>query len=359
MKQVLVELGERAYPIYIGPGLLQRAGELLAERLTGPVLVVTNTVVRELHLQRLLEGLADVPVETLTLEDGERHKTLDAMNAIITRLLELRYGRDCALVALGGGVVGDVTGFAAACYQRGVSYAQAPTTLLAQVDSSVGGKTAVNHRLGKNMIGAFHQPVAVLSDAGALVTLPAREFRAGLAEIVKYGVINDAPFFGWLEENMAELLQREPACLTRAIELSCRNKADITARDERESGLRALLNFGHTFGHALETALNYETLLHGEAVAVGMAMAADLSVVATGLPAADAERIKALLRRAELPVSLPEAARRAPLRALMSVDKKAQQGRLRLVLLQALGKAIVTADFNEADLAGVIARYGD
>ena len=358
MKQVAVELGERAYPIYIGPGLLQRAGELLAERLTGPVLVVTNTVVQGLHLQGLLEGLGDVPVATLTLEDGERHKTIDAMNAIITRLLELRYGRDCALVALGGGVVGDVTGFAAACYQRGVRYAQAPTTLLAQVDSSVGGKTAVNHPLGKNMIGAFHQPVAVLSDTNALATLPAREFRAGLAEIIKYGLINDAPFFDWLEENMAELLQREPACLTRAIESSCRNKARIAARDERESGLRALLNFGHTFGHALETALNYETLLHGEAVAVGMAMAADLSVLAAGLPAADAERIKTLLRRAELPVSLPGAARGAPLRALMAVDKKAQQGRLRLVLLQALGKAAVTADFNEADLTGVIARYG-
>ena len=279
------------------------------------------------------------------------------MNGIITRLLEQRFSRTCTLVALGGGVIGDVTGFAAACYQRGVSYVQVPTTLLAQVDSAVGGKTAVNHRLGKNMIGAFHQPAAVLSDTDVLASLPARELRAGVAEIIKYGLINDAPFFDWLEDNMDGLLQRDAACLAHAIEVSCRNKAAIVTRDERESGLRAILNLGHTFGHAIETALNYETWLHGEAVAAGMSMAAHLSARSTGFPQSDVRRVNSLLEKAGLPVRLPDMLRSEQLRELMAVDKKSRHGRLHLVLLDEIGKAVVTSEFREADLEDTLGYY--
>ena len=340
MKELVVELGERAYPIYIGAGLLPRAAALVETRLSEQVLVVSNTVVAPLYLEKLLDGLPGISARTLVIEDGEQHKTLETLNGIITRLLEERFSRTCTLIALGGGVIGDVTGFAAACYQRGVNYIQIPTTLLAQVDSAVGGKTAVNHRLGKNMIGAFHQPVAVISDTDALATLPARELRAGVAEIIKYGLINDAEFFCWLEENMDGLLRRDPACLSHAIEVSCRTKSAIVARDEREDGARALLNLGHTFGHAIETALNYQTWLHGEAVAAGMAMAAHLSVSTTGFPEREARRVNALLEQAGLPVSLPDTIRREQLRELMSVDKKARHGRLRLVLLEEIGKAV-------------------
>ena len=357
MKQVSVELGNRSYPIYIGGGLMQKAADFIGDRLTGQTLVVTNTVVERLYLEKLLAGLSGSHAETLVIEDGERHKTVDTMNKIITRLLEKQFSRTCTLIALGGGVIGDLTGFASACYQRGVSYIQVPTTLLAQVDSAVGGKTAVNHRLGKNMIGAFHQPAAVISDTDTLASLPPREFRAGVAEIIKYGLINDARFFCWLEENIDGLLQREPACLIHAIEVSCQNKAKVVARDERESGLRAILNLGHTFGHALETALNYETWLHGEAVAAGISMAAHLSVKTTGFAQADANRINALLEKAGLPVSLPKAVQREQLRELMSVDKKTQRGQLHLVLLREIGKAVITPEFSEADLAETLAYY--
>ena len=260
-------------------------------------------------------------------------------------------------MALGGGVIGDVTGFAAACYQRGVKYVQIPTTLLAQVDSSVGGKTAVNHRLGKNMIGAFHQPNAVITDTQVLTTLPDREFRAGMAEIIKYGLINDAQFFYWLEENMTALLNREPELISHAINVSCRNKAEIVARDERESGLRAILNLGHTFAHAIETALDYKNCLHGEAVAVGMSMAAKLSIKTTGLTQSDAQRIDSLLNKTGLVISMPEGITHEHFRGLMSVDKKAKDGQLYLVLLEAIGKAIVTAEFSETDLTDTIAHY--
>lgn len=357
MKQVDVELGERSYPIYTGGGLLRRAAELLDERLTEQTLIVTSAVVEPLYLERLQDGLGGAPACALVLEEGERHKTFAAVDRIITRLLEERFNRTCTLLALGGGVVGDITGFAAACYQRGVRYAQVPTTLLAQVDSAVGGKTAVNHRLGKNMIGAFHQPVAVLSDTDALDTLPPREFRAGVAEVIKYGLSNDAPFFDWLEDNMEALLRRDQDCLAHAVATSCRNKAAVVAQDEREAGRRAILNLGHTFGHALETALDYRDWLHGEAVAVGMAMAAHLSVKAAGLPAADAARVTALLERAGLPVKLPPAAAPARLRELMAVDKKNQHGRLRLVLLEGIGRAVVTAEFKDADLNAVLEHY--
>ena len=357
MKQVVVELGNRSYPIYIGAGLLQRAADLIGTRLSEQTLVVSNTIVAPLYLETLLDGLTGIQARTLIVEDGERHKTAETMNGIITRLLELQFNRTCTLIALGGGVIGDVTGFAAACYQRGVRYIQIPTTLLAQVDSAVGGKTAVNHKLGKNMIGAFHQPAAVLSDTDVLASLPARELRAGIAEIIKYGLINDARFFGWLEDNIDGLVQRDAACLAHAIEVSCRNKARIVALDERESGLRAILNLGHTFGHAIETALGYKTWLHGEAVAAGMSMAAHLSVKTTGLAQADARRVNALLEKAGLPVSLPDTIRREQLRELMNVDKKTRHGRLHLVLLQEIGKAVVTPEFDEADLEDTLGYY--
>lgn len=357
MKQLAVDLGSRSYPIYIGAGLLRQTAELAGDLLGEQTLVVSNTVVAPLYLETLLGGLVGIPARTLVIEDGERHKTMETLNGIITRLLEEQFSRTCTLVALGGGVIGDVTGFAAACYQRGVCYIQVPTTLLAQVDSAVGGKTAVNHGLGKNMIGAFHQPAAVISDTDMLASLPAREFRAGVAEVIKYGLINDREFFCWLEDNMDGLLQRDAGCLAHAIEVSCRNKAGIVARDERESGLRAILNLGHTFGHAIETALNYETWLHGEAVAAGMCMAADLSVKTTGLTRADARRVNTLLGKAGLPVSLPDTVSREQLRELMAVDKKSRHGRLHLVLLEEIGKAVVTADFEEADLAATLAGY--
>ena len=357
MKQVVVELGNRSYPIYIGAGLLQRAADLIGTRLSEQTLVVSNTVVAPLYLETLLNGLTGIQARTLIVEDGERHKTAETMNGIITRLLELQFNRTCTLIALGGGVIGDVTGFAAACYQRGVRYIQIPTTLLAQVDSAVGGKTAVNHKLGKNMIGAFHQPAAVLSDTDVLASLPARELRAGIAEIIKYGLINDARFFGWLEDNIDGLVQRDAACLAHAIEVSCRNKARIVALDERESGLRAILNLGHTFGHAIETALGYKTWLHGEAVAAGMSMAAHLSVKTTGLAQADARRVNALLEKAGLPVNLPDTIRSDQLRELMAVDKKTRHGRLHLVLLQEIGKAVVTPEFDEADLEDTLGIY--
>lgn len=357
MKQLVVDLGSGSYPIYIGPGLLQQAAELAGDQLGEQTLVISNAVVAPLYLETLLDGLGDVPARTLVIEDGERHKTLDTLNRIITRLLEAQFSRTCTLVALGGGVVGDVTGFAAACYQRGVRYLQAPTTLLAQVDSAVGGKTAVNHRLGKNMIGAFHQPGAVISDTDVLESLPAREFRTGVAEVIKYGLINDSAFFCWLEDNMDGLLQRDAACLAHAIEVSCRNKAEIVSRDEREQGLRALLNLGHTFGHAIETALDYETWLHGEAVAAGLCMAAHLSIRTTGFRHSDALRVHALLEKAGLPVTLPDVVSPEQLRALMAVDKKARHGRLHLVLLEQIGRAVVTPDFKEADLAATLTHY--
>ena len=357
MKQLVVKLGERSYPIYIGAGLLSRAAALAGIQSGAQILVVSNSVVSPLYLETLLGGLGDATVRTLIIEDGEQHKTMETLNGIITRLLEERFNRTCTLIALGGGVIGDVTGFAAACYQRGVRYIQIPTTLLAQVDSAVGGKTAVNHKLGKNMIGAFHQPAAVLSDTDVLASLPAREFRAGLAEVIKYGLINDNEFFCWLEHNMDGLLQRDAACLTHAIEVSCRNKAGVVARDERESGLRAILNLGHTFGHAIETALNYDTWLHGEAVAAGMSMAAHLSTKTTGFGASDARRVNSLLEKAGLPVSPPDTVSREQLREHMAVDKKNRHGRLHLVLLEEIGKAMVTPDFEEADLEATLARY--
>lgn len=277
MKTLHVELGDRRYPLYIGPGLLGQA-ELLRPHIAGrQVLVVTNTTVAPLYLERTCAALQGLRYEAVILPDGERYKTLETLDAVFTALLEKRFDRHCTILALGGGVIGDLAGFAAACYQRGVDFIQVPTTLLAQVDSSVGGKTAVNHPLGKNMIGAFYQPRCVLADTETLNTLPDRELSAGLAEVIKYGLIRDRPFLEWLEANLDALLIRDAAALSEAIERSCRNKAEIVAADERETGERALLNLGHTFGHAIETGVGYGQWLHGEAVAAGTVLAADLS----------------------------------------------------------------------------------
>ena len=359
MKTVTVALGARSYPIHIGDNLLAECAPLLADTLPRQVLIVSNATVAPLYLERARAALAalDRRIDSLIIQDGERYKTLDTFAEIITYLLQKKHDRRCALLALGGGVVGDLTGFAAACYQRGVDYAQLPTTLLAQVDSAVGGKTAVNHALGKNMIGAFHQPRAVIADTAVLATLPEREFRAGLAEVIKYGCIRDAAFFAWLEKNMAPLKRREPAALAYAVERSCVNKAEVVAADEKESGARALLNLGHTFGHAIETALGYRDWLHGEAVAAGICMAADLSA-RRGMLAADGyERIVALLRAAELPLAPPPRVTAERLREGMAVDKKIRDGALRLVLLRAPGRAALSDDFTEEELMRTLRAF--
>ncbi len=341
MQTLHVDLGERSYPIYIGPGLLGKA-ELLRPHIPGTqVLVVSNETVAPLYLKKTTAALDGLQHAAVILPDGERYKTLEILNRIFDELLERRFGRNCTLLALGGGVVGDITGFAAACYQRGVHLIQIPTTLLAQVDSSVGGKTGVNHPLGKNMIGAFHQPRCVVADTDTLNTLPDRELSAGLAEVIKYGLIRDLPFLEWLESAMDALLQRQPTALTYAIERSCRNKADIVAADERESGVRALLNLGHTFGHAIETGVGYGVWLHGEAVAAGLYLAAELSARLGWLRTEQVQRVVALLRRARLPLQPPPQLTTEELLQLMAVDKKAQDGRLRLVLLQPLGAGVI------------------
>jgi 3-dehydroquinate synthase len=309
------------------------------------VLVVTNTTVAPLYLQRVLEALSAYTVETITLPDGEQYKTLEVLQQVYDVLLARRFDRRSTLIALGGGVIGDITGFAAATYQRGVAYVQVPTTLLAQVDSSVGGKTGVNHPLGKNMIGAFHQPRSVIADTDTLSTLDDRQLRAGLAEVIKYGLIRDRGFFNWLEARVDELLARDPEALAYAIERSCQNKTEVVAGDEWESGQRALLNLGHTFGHAIETGMGYGIWLHGEAVAAGMVMAADLSTRLGWLNARDRDRIEVLLQRAGLPTRGPDALESERLLELMAVDKKAMEGRLRLVLLKGIGEAMVTTAF--------------
>lgn len=357
MREITVNLGVRSYPVCIGSGLLDSA-EVFARLIKTPrVLVVTNTVVAPLYLDRVLQSLQAFEARSHVIPNGESHKTLDVMNGIISRLLQLEFGRDACLVALGGGVVGDIAGFAAACYQRGIRYVQVPTTLLAQVDSAVGGKTAVNHPLGKNMIGAFHQPGGVVADTAALRTLPQREISAGLAEIIKYGLIKDARFFSWLEKEMGALLDLRPEALEYAIESSCRFKAEVVEADEFENGVRAVLNLGHTFGHAIETGLDYSGWLHGEAVAVGMLMAADLSFRLGWLDPSVPKRLFNLVRRAGLPVQLPDALTPERLRELMAIDKKSRSGRLRLVLLRRIGEAVVTDEFDERLLHESIRKY--
>ena len=345
MRTLQVDLGDRSYPIYIGPRLIGDA-ELYRRHLVGrQVMVVSNETVAPLYLDAVVGALGGYQVETVVLHDGEAYKTLEELNRIFDALLTHRFDRRCNLLALGGGVVGDMTGFAAACYQRGVNFVQVPTTLLAQVDSSVGGKTGVNHPLGKNMIGAFHQPLCVVADTDTLNTLPDRELSAGLAEVVKYGLIDDPAFFAWLEDNMPALRARDAEALAYAIERSCHDKARVVSADEREAGQRALLNLGHTFGHAIETGMGYGEWLHGEAVATGMCLAADLSRRLGWITDAELARTRELVRRAGLPVDPPSGIGVDRFLELMAVDKKVLDGRLRLVLLKGIGKAVVTDGF--------------
>jgi len=349
-----VDLGERSYPIVIGRHLLDDAS--FARHVPGKrVAIVTNTVVAPLYLERLTAMLEAAGKECIAvvLPDGEEEKNVDNLMQIFTALLENKCDRKTTLVALGGGVIGDMTGFAAASYMRGVPFVQVPTTLLAQVDSSVGGKTAINHQLGKNMIGAFYQPQSVLADTATLATLPERELSAGLAEVIKHGAIIDADFFHWQEANMAKLIARDDAALAHAIKRSCEIKADVVRQDEREGGLRAILNFGHTFGHAIEAGLGYGEWLHGEAVGCGMVMAADLSVRLGYLAPADRDRIVALVRAAQLPTVAPDLGEARWLE-LMEVDKKNEGGQIKFILLKPLGAATITsvpADLLKATLA--------
>ncbi|HVO46939.1 MAG TPA: 3-dehydroquinate synthase [Steroidobacteraceae bacterium] len=344
-----VELGERSYPIVIGAGLLSDP-ELLRQHIPArDVLIVSNTTVAPLYLQPVATALGPRRVVEAILPDGESNKTLATVGRVIDVLVANRFGRDSCVVALGGGVVGDMAGFAAACYQRGVAYVQLPTTLLAQVDSSVGGKTGVNHPGGKNLIGAFHQPQAVLADTSTLSTLPPRELRAGLAEVIKYGLICDAAFFTWLETHAGELLAGDTAALAHVIRRSCEIKARIVGRDEREHGDRALLNLGHTFGHAIESATHYTEWLHGEAVGAGLLMAATMSREAGLLGEAEVLRVRALLERVGLPVKIGGVAPDVALEH-MRIDKKVVANRLRLVLMRAIGDAFVTADYPEEAL---------
>jgi 3-dehydroquinate synthase len=344
-ERVAIELGDRSYAILIGAGLLDAAEVWSDTPRSAQALVVTNTTVAPLYAQRLRRAVADrhEQVHIVALPDGEEHKGWETLNRIFDELLAKACDRKTVLYALGGGVVGDMTGFAAACYMRGVPFVQVPTTLLAQVDSSVGGKTAINHPLGKNMIGAFHQPVAVVADTATLATLPPRELAAGLAEVAKYGAIHDLAFLEWIEDHAGALLQRDAAALAHVIRRSCEIKAEIVAADERESGARALLNFGHTFGHAIESAQGYGNWLHGEAVAAGMAMAARFSSRLGRLPAADAERLVKLLEKLGLPVRPPRIATDVWL-GYMGRDKKNEAGRVTLILLDALGRASVVKD---------------
>jgi len=359
MNTVEVALSERSYPIFIGSGLLARS-DLYRDKIGQQVMVVSNTTVAQWYLTPLLETLRAAGIEdvdTVVLPDGESYKNLETLNTIFTRLLEKRYNRTVTLVALGGGVVGDMTGFAAACYQRGVGFIQMPTTLLSQVDSSVGGKTGVNHALGKNMIGAFYQPRCVLIDLDVLSTLPARELSAGLAEVIKYGLIYDAEFFAWLEKNIEVLLRKDPQALTYAIKRSCEIKAEVVAQDEKENGLRAILNLGHTFGHAIETHQGYGNWLHGEAVGCGMAMASDLSHRLGWLTTPELKRVRDLIERAELPVRSPEGMSAEDFLGHMAVDKKVLTKKLRLVLLRGIGSSIVTEKFDAHLLDETLAAF--
>ncbi len=353
-RQVSVDLGERRYPIHIGRGLLARR-DLLDEAVSArQVLVVSNEVVAPLYLHTLQEALGDRRFAAVTLRDGEQEKQLAAMLPVFDELLVQGFGRDCQIIALGGGVIGDLAGFVAATYQRGVAFIQVPTTLLAMVDSSVGGKTGVNHPRGKNMIGAFHQPRAVIADLDVLDTLPDRELRAGMAEVIKYALLGDREFLVWLEDHLDAALARDGDTLAHIVERSCRNKAAIVAADERETGQRALLNLGHTFGHAIEAARGYGDWLHGEAIAAGMCMAAELSARAGWIDDADCARATALIARAGLPTRPPGDIGPERFREFMARDKKNRAGELRLVLLRGLGDAVVTADYPEAALTATL-----
>ncbi|MEH6589184.1 MAG: 3-dehydroquinate synthase [Halioglobus sp.] len=355
MHTLHVDLGERSYPVYIGRDLFSDS-ELLSRHIAGSqVVLVSNETVAPIYLDRVRAALGDArKVCEVILPDGEQYKTLDTLGTIFDQVMAARHSRNTTFIAVGGGVVGDVTGFAAACYQRGVNFIQVPTTLLAQVDSSVGGKTGVNHPLGKNMIGAFHQPQAVLIDTNTLGTLPKREFAAGLAEVVKYGLICDQPFYQWLHDNIERLLAREEAALAEAIERSCANKAKVVAADEFEGGVRAILNLGHTFGHAIETDQGYGEWLHGEAVATGMLLAMKLSATRGWLAESDVQAFSNLLQTMGLPVAAPTDMSADRFLDLMSRDKKVVDGNLRLILLRAIGDACIVDDASDTELRDLL-----
>ena len=354
MQTLHVELGDRRYPIFIGRQLDPKT--LLAPYIKGQqVMIVTNTTLEQLYLSHYVHDLESLgkKVATCVLPDGEKYKNLENLNLIFDALLEAGFNRDCTVLALGGGVIGDMAGFASACFQRGVYFIQVPTTLLSQVDSSVGGKTGINHPLGKNMLGAFKQPEVVMADMAQLRTLPARELSAGLAEVIKYALLGDLEFLAWLEQHMDGLLAGDESLLAQAVYRSCAHKARIVANDEKEQGERALLNLGHTFGHAIESYLGYGKWLHGEAVATGMVMAADLSQRMGWISAEDLQRTKNIIQRAKLPISCPK----IPLDEFLSYmahDKKVLNGQLRLVLLQQLGQAVITKEFDVEKMKQVI-----
>ena len=354
MQTLNVDLGDRSYPIYIGTDLLDKK-ELVEPYVVGQqVMIVSNVTVAPLYLDKVKALFSRFDVHAVILPDGEQYKNLEIVNRIFDALLENRFERKCTLVALGGGVVGDMTGFAAASYQRGVSFIQVPTTLLAQVDSSVGGKTGVNHELGKNMIGAFHQPRCVIADTDTLNTLDDRQLSAGIAEVLKYGLIRDLSFFEWLETNMQKLLERDSESLSYAIERSCQNKAEVVADDEKEAGVRATLNLGHTFGHAIEAGGGYGKCLHGEAVATGMLMASDLSQRMGKLTQQDVHRIDNIIDAARLPTRAPVNMDYEKFMKYMSVDKKVEAGEIHFVLLDAIGKAVVTSEYDDVLLQQTI-----
>ncbi|MDO9151101.1 MAG: 3-dehydroquinate synthase [Methylotenera sp.] len=351
MQTLKVELANRSYPIHIGRGLISNADLILPHLKRKHVAIVTNTTVAPLYLEQLSSALkaAGVTVISIVLPDGEAYKNSETLNLIYDALLQNRCERSTTLIALGGGVIGDLTGYAAATYLRGVPFIQIPTTLLSQVDSSVGGKTGINHPLGKNMIGAFYQPQLVLADIDTLQTLPPREFSAGMAEVIKYGLIRDPDFFDWLEVHINQLMALDESSISEAIYRSCQNKAEVVARDEHETGERALLNLGHTFGHAIENAMGYGVWLHGEAVAAGTMMAADLSLRMSWLSSKDVKRIHDLLTAAKLPLEAPKLGVEKYL-DLMQMDKKVADGKIRLVLQQAIGKSVITSDYDAEKL---------
>jgi len=357
MAQVDIDLGDRSYSIHIGTGLLDQ-GELLTSALFGKnVLIVSNDTVAPLYLSRLESQLQAYNTEHIILPDGEQYKNLSVLETIYDKLLQLRFDRTCTLIALGGGVIGDMTGFAAASYQRGVNFIQVPTTLLSQVDSSVGGKTGVNHPLGKNMIGAFHQPKVVIADINTLDTLDDRQLKAGLAEVIKYGLLIDYPFHQWLGENMPALLGRDSQALIYAVERSCQIKAEVVAADEKEKGQRALLNLGHTFGHAIETGMGYGNWLHGEAVAAGMCMAANMSCRLNWISEEQRNDCLQIVHAAGLPTAPPKEMTEQQFMDLMAQDKKVRDHTLNLILYKSVGHTILTNDFSEEALLSTIRSY--
>lgn len=354
-----VDLGERSYPIYIGQDLIKQPGLVQPFVQGSQVLIVTNETVAPLYLDACKALFEGFDLDWVVLPDGEEYKSLEIMNRVFDQLIERHFDRKSTLVALGGGVIGDLTGFAAAAYQRGVPFIQVPTTLLSQVDSSVGGKTGVNHPKGKNMIGAFHQPQAVVIDTNTLSTLEDRQLSAGLAEVIKYGLIRDLPFFEWLEKNLDGLMARDPDLLAQAIERSCQNKADIVAADETEQGQRALLNLGHTFGHAIEAGMGYGVWLHGEAISAGMMQAAYMSQLIGDLTEQDVKRIGDIFKRAKLPVYPPNELDNAQFMHYMAGDKKVQAGKVRLVLLKSIGEAYISGDYAPEQLAQTLTEWRD